>query len=714
MRPLRTIYAVALSVITCVSPALAADAPRPPAEISSRARVAPKAVSRAAKPAHVEAVGDTVFVGYTPGQITSTNYWSLRAGSGAGFNRPPAEGGMWGWNSSPHGDSLQGWWPIREVYTTTSASLLPNQRPWTAIDFGNNANYVLNTGSASRRTFGVTGVWHVDAGANAGAANGATWTPLGGSSSAWMGLRRHGDTQYVDPITGNPYNADVLQFNGANPTSPTGNDKGFPGYGSQMDQMLYRDVDLTGAGGTVTISFKYRTALSTGRTTASGTSVGWFDKDPLAVAAGNFIGFSNTDVPTDSFMVYVGMPADNTFLASDGTTRPINDPQRRWFSEVLQSVAGHYFELQSTAGTVGTTTASYTLSHAQVLSILGSGNRVRLVFRVKTNRGFDDENLSYTSGGVGAAIVDDVSINTGAGPVTIGAFETASTINNSTGVTALSAWKSTSKPPAIYPHVSPLNTLTWDDVHGPPGSPGVLCDMSGNVVVNGNADDNNNAGDSRWLSDREDASAIVSPTIQLAGPYDQPGGKNAIGLTAANLAVTDDYYVSFDIYNGLQDPSTYGNEYRVGVQYYPVNDKNGRQAWSQITYPSFEEYDPVQECTHELFGAGSSSASASTSRLAATRTMGCTSTTCVWHSRTCRRHQTPAPAWRTHGRCPRATGLRRAISTPWLGTPSEESSCCLVAVTPPPRCSATPGSGMVARGLTPILERIRPPAPSMR
>src|SRR6185369_16152425 len=111
-------------------------------------------------------------------------------------------------------------------------------------------------------TFGVVGVWHVDAGSAAPAANGVTWSPLAGAASAWMGMRRHGDTQYVDPITHSAFNDDLLQFTGVGYNGVTGSNHGFPGYGSQMDQMLFRDIAMT-TSQSLTVSFKYRTRMST-------------------------------------------------------------------------------------------------------------------------------------------------------------------------------------------------------------------------------------------------------------------------------------------------------------------------------------------------------------------------------------------------------------------------------------------------------------------
>jgi len=50
---------------------------------------------------------------------------------------------------------------------------------------------------------------------------------------------------------------------------------------------------------------------------------------------------------------------------------------------------------------------------------------LRVVFRVHTNRGFDDQSggTAYTSGGRGAAQVDDVSYDAGLGSVLVGDFE---------------------------------------------------------------------------------------------------------------------------------------------------------------------------------------------------------------------------------------------------------------------------------------------------
>jgi hypothetical protein len=262
----------------------------------------PGLTSRAAKLRGSAVVGDTTYVGYTPGRFSATkNYWSIGAGFSPGasnspsFRRPYAgQGGMWDFEKTGgvhiNGDSMQGWWSDRQLMTGTGGQTRADwDRPWWALEIGNDANFRQ---PGSSRTYGVIGVWHRDdAGAPSdGGPNGPTWTPIGGGFSAWMGLRRHGDNRFVDPITNNAFNSNVLSYSVYNAASVSGTDNGFPGYGSQMDQMLYRDIDMTGnTGRDLTISYQYRLRMSTGFGTAAATRVGWFDKDPLAVTGGGAV-----------------------------------------------------------------------------------------------------------------------------------------------------------------------------------------------------------------------------------------------------------------------------------------------------------------------------------------------------------------------------------------------------------------------------------------
>src|SRR5437867_12716071 len=179
--------------------------------------------------------------------------------------------------------------------------------------------------------------------------------------------------------------------------------------------------------------------MSTSIGTTASTRTGWFHGDPLAVTSGNFISSSaaGANAPQDSFMVYVGAPVnDAACVYSDGTTRAVYDKQRRWFSEVLKTFGSgnNYFEIFKTTGNNPADTLSATPSSGAILipaatisTILGaSSGNVRLVFRCKTNRGFADSDASsslYTSFGYGAVQIDDVTIDTGTGPVVLGDFE---------------------------------------------------------------------------------------------------------------------------------------------------------------------------------------------------------------------------------------------------------------------------------------------------
>ena len=119
-------------------------------------------------------LNDTTFVGYNPAYAGS-NYWSI----GVGTRRPPgthgsaksdipvipnSRTGYWDWDHPVHGDSLQGWWPVRHIFTAFLASQSDLIRPWTCFDHGNQLSQVINQGPGYRRTFGVTSAWHQDPG----------------------------------------------------------------------------------------------------------------------------------------------------------------------------------------------------------------------------------------------------------------------------------------------------------------------------------------------------------------------------------------------------------------------------------------------------------------------------------------------------------------------------------------------------------------------
>jgi hypothetical protein len=606
------------------------------------AQMAKELRSRAARvgtSSHSPAINDTTYVGFNPAYAGS-NYWSVGVGyrHPTGFPGPNptnANRGYWDWDQPVNGDSLQGWWPVRHQYTGTGGLTLPDtDRPWWAIDIGNQISYVINQGNPYRRTFGVTSAWHSDAGLSAktvdtdpgkGDVNPKPprWTPLAGSRSAWCGLRGHGDVTVVDPITGNPYNVDALEHVSGGGTGPTGTNRRFPGYASQWDQMLYRDIDISGASpdSVVKIYFRLRTRMSTGKGTADATRTGWFDKDPLAVTADNFISSTNAgvDAPLDSFMVYVGCPVADTvgaeWTGSDLLTHEVFDPVRRWFGELVRAnEAGGHYEVYTTFGnTPPETTTADSNAYVDVCAMrdvtYGSlqstwGNKLRLVFRIKTNRGFDDNDATvtgqYRSGYLGAAQVDSVSVDLGSGGVSIGDFENQSDINNDAGTTALQAWKTSSKPPAIYHHFHSLASLLYQDLCGPPGSVNRICNMFGGVISVGDHDNSEAANGEQGTAEQEWYEGIYSPTINLSFAS---VGVNNMGLDAAHAQPTEDFYIAYESYTGIYDIFNLGNGWQFFFQSYPATQADGTRMWGEFRLPPFQYFNPDKQCFDNLDAA---------------------------------------------------------------------------------------------------------------
>jgi hypothetical protein len=639
-----------------------------------------KELGRAARLGTSAGVSDTVFIGYLPGTAGPNNYWSIGSKKGRTETGACKDCGGQGavqyaqWSfEAPlvDGDSLQGWTAFRMYYTSTAGQSRADwARPWWAIDIGNNVNTF--PGGHKGRTMGVVGAWHRD---DSGAPVGATrpdgtphlfgtesagglgqhgnndaagggdgtgadpaWAVIAGSYSAWMGVRAHNDIRFVDgadpdgagPIqsgalggTGNPFTDLGAAFSTNGPSiDGDGTDKGLPGYLSQMDQMLYKDIDMSASpGSSLTLTFKYQTQLSTGIGTAVTTRTGWFNHDPLQVtfvstagpnlALGNFI--SSTDAgddnaPRDSFMVYIGSPTGATFKGSDGANHP-TDPLRKWFSETIQSVDGHYLEILSVAGPNSALDTPHNFSltvpnAGKLAEILANGNnKVRLVFRVKTNRGFDDEGTAFSSQKRGAAQIDDVTYQIGGGAVVGGAwgdFEAAGSINNATNVDPLNAWKSTGKPPWATGHVENLNIgLAYDDLCGAVGSITRVCDLVGNILTFGDHEKPGHPHGSLvdGTADREVLQSAVSPSIQLATPV---AGTNPIGLNTADADATEDLYVDMDLAGFTMAPSIKGDYWRYYMANYPASDDYGNATWSGQNPPPYIIFNPDPQCFQDF------------------------------------------------------------------------------------------------------------------
>ncbi len=570
---------------------------------------------------------NTTYVGFKPGKVTATNYWGIGKGDFRVYSSNPNDYGYWGFDNDgtnnniaeAHGDSLFGWFPIRILHNGTGGlTLTDDNRPWWCYDIGNTANYSRGANNAAEtsnnRTEGVVGVWHRDNGSTSG--GGVAWAPLNGSThSLWCGLRRDGDLSFVDPITNNPFNARVLKNaqGGGTANGGIGTNQLFPGYGSQWDQMAYRDIDVTGAS-TISVRFRFRTNMSTGRGTAANTRSGWFDKDPLEVtlggaAAGNFISSSaagDANAPIDSFMVYIGAPVadslgtasvDGTqwFLASDGTTRMVYDEARRWFSEVVRANEGLHREIFTTYGNNPEATAEIT---GVSLAGASANNKTRLVFRNKTNRGFDDEGGSvvgaYSSLGQGAVVIDDVEVALDGGSyVNIGDFETAGQVNNSISVNPLDAWKTTGKPPAVYHHVHDATDLIYEDLCGPVGGSLRICNLTGNVISAGDHDNSEAAGGLvSGTVEREFWDGFHSPTVNLRNG----GGTNEMDIDASIATATEDYYIEYDIYTGIFDLFATGNAWRGGYRAYPATQRDNVKCWSDWRLWPFIIFNPDKQC----------------------------------------------------------------------------------------------------------------------
>ena len=593
------------------------------------AQMAKELRSRVAQTGASALSSDTTYVGYNSA-FAGSNYWSI----GIGGNEPvagsnTARQGYWDFDHPVHGDSLQGWWPIKHIYTGTGGLTIPDDlRPWWGLDIGNECNYVINQGTANKRTFGVTGVWHADPGNVAITSSIAgtnpvppTWATIGtlgaAAKSAWCGLRAHGDLTVQDPVTKNYYNVATLEQVANNSTGPTGTDRKFPGYAGQWDQMLYRDITIP-TSGTLTVRFKYRSNMSTAVNLNNITRTGWYDQDPLTVAAGNYIKSSgNPTPPIDSFMVYVGRKVepvagvDNDWTGSDGLDHDVYDAQRRWFGEVVHAQDGTHHELFATSGDHATTTQTGTANLA-TLNAQGYGGNARLVFRVKTNRGAgSDDQLGslaaagYNSGGAGAVVLDDVEIDKGSGFTTLGDFEgTNGGIDNDTSVSAALAWKSTGKPPAIFYHLHDLGDLVYQDLCGQPGSEFRICNMWDGVLSGGDHDFSERVGGEFGTPEQERMDGVFSPTINLVtNGITGSLVANNMGITFDMMDVTEDYYITYDMYTGVFDLFTQGDGWQFTFQSYPATQSDGVKCWGEYRTTGFQIFNPDKQCFFDWEGA---------------------------------------------------------------------------------------------------------------
>jgi len=518
---------------------------------------------------------DTVWVGHS------------NSGPGGAF-LGVSVGGNWDFDTGvANTDSTQGWqrWTVAYTFGQSRAAI---DRPEWALNYGNminegNTNLWSARDLAGRKYVktGIAGAWHSStlAGVKKKLSDGAepSALPISGTRSAWCGLRESGNTLDQDALTGNYINGDL--YNVAGLTGPNGSMPDFPGFCSLWDQMLYKDFPSSGTG---TVAFRVRTDMSTfvDPPFTSGDGAGWFNPDPTSIS--NFV----LD-PADSFMVYVGSPNDAAY-----------DTNRRWISEVL-NYGNPIKEIFAVSGLFPFVAADTSLSlpYSGVATV---GGNVRVVFRIKTNRaradGVVSTATSYNSK-QGAAVLDDVQIDGG----TIYGFESAGdiTARSLAGNIALSGqpWVTTGKPPSAYFHVANISAILYEDLCGAVGASTRRCNLAGNVLVAGDADNGNQIP-------IESYNFVESPTVNVAVRTAAPGTKNTQGIdqqTASRPALALDY----DFYSGFMnlDEAVF---FRFGGRFYgpsATQVQSGNKVWSPWQLYPFIIYQPDPFCVRGSNGA---------------------------------------------------------------------------------------------------------------
>jgi len=288
------------------------------------------------------------------------------------------------------------------------------------------------------------------------------------------------------------------------------------------------------------------------------------------------------------------------------------DPVRRWFGELIRAneASGHY-EVYTTWGNrppiASAADSNLSLDVCAMRNVTYGtlqstwGNKVRLVFRVKTNRGFDDQDGSvaaYNSGRQGAAQLDSVSVDLGAGSVLIGDFENQSDINNDAGCPATAAWKTSSKPPAIAFHTHELSDLIYQDLCGPPGSVNRICNLYGTVISMGDHDLGEAINGPLNTAEQEHRQGIESPAINLASAG--TGDINNMGLDLDMATPTEDFYIFYESYTGCFSIFDQGSGWQFVARSYPATQSDGTRMWGEARLPPFQYFNPDKQCFGNL------------------------------------------------------------------------------------------------------------------
>jgi hypothetical protein len=266
----------------------------------------------------------------------------------------------------------------------------------------------------------------------------------------------------------------------------------------------------------------------------------------------------------------------------------------------------------------------------------GLGGIIRVVFRSKTNRGFDDEDnfaTGYTSGSEGAVRIDDVTISgaTVLSPVSstfdVGSGDISNVIegpNAGGGASAVSVgqgyalgkWHSTGKPPQVHFHTHPLvgqdigggniyNDLVYQDLCGSFTSSARQCNIGGVVISAGDHDNNEAAGGPPSKPQfMENNQGMASPTVNMATAGISGGittnnastVQNNVGLDADDVDANRDYGVFYDMYAGIFNLVFTGASWQIGAMSWPATDPNGVKMWGEGRYQPSLTFNPDPQC----------------------------------------------------------------------------------------------------------------------
>jgi hypothetical protein len=461
-------------------------------------------------------------------------------------------------------DSTQFWTFVQapQANDGTTKYLTTVSRPFWYYDYGNdvcNGDHNLTadriTHGRVTRIMGLAGVWHQDdltTVPDTGRVHPGFATNISGSGSAWCGLRGCGDVNSpIDPYSGNKYTADIERVDFRGPASLR---SAWPGYASQWDQLLYRDFPYGGST-PGTIQFDFRAELSPSTTGDPGTAPndggGWFTPDPFSSA--NLVCKLNSGIePVDSFEVWVGAPKETG----------VYDSAHRYLSDTIDFSLGG-----ASAPALLFARTGVVSGNSGAIAIPGgaSWSSVRVVFRVKTNRYFDDArpaNAPTATGWnstTGAVVIDNVNVNGN-----ISDFESASQIlprftrvgNAFTENSPSNSWITTGRSPAYYGHIHNVNDLPFADPCGK-----LFCNLSENILVQSNHDPD--GANPAHTFHRESQNWAIHPTIVL---HDLSGRAAAQGTPPTLRATTIGTDFQFDYYSGFDDAGTSGVFFWYGVR----------------------------------------------------------------------------------------------------------------------------------------------------